>query len=766
MNKNIFSGNAWLYAILLCLIGGLQACSDETIDETNKAHWLKVLPLDLAFEAVGGTESILLILTDDINIEDVSFKTSANGADWCSLEREDDNLLVTTAPNYAETMRSTIVTIEYGNYYRQVPVSQSGAKGDQQIGVVSAKATTEETVKAELGIVNSFDGDPNTYFNSKYGAISDWPFQIEYTLEEGYTLDRIVYHPRNSGNKWGSFNQFEVWVSTADAPDTFEKVETFERGDGNHSVFSIKLETPVDNVAKVRFDIYSAYYNRVSCAEMEFFQDGGLKFDYSTIFADDICSVLKEGVTEKEIRAIPNEIYKGLALDLLVDEYKTEFRAALYRPYQNPSVLQKINKTSPYSLRDNPTGIFVDEGDDLCVIVGDTKGQSINMIVQDLNVGFNNAVQYPLHEGENMLTMTSGGLVYIQNLTSDAIPLELKTDADKAAAEAKTVGVHFVMGKVNGYFDSQQHTQDDWTRILANATYQDIDVVGKYAHITWTTKDFVSANTDIVTVLEKYDRLVYLQQEFAGLVKYNKMFNNRMYFHIDYNGASPYATSYRTAYTSRYAEIFCNAARFEVRLWGPAHEVGHVNQLRPSLKWAGTTEVTNNLMSLFVQTEFGVKCKLLADGTYATAKARIIDAGLPHCLDNESKDFMNRVVPFWQLKLYMVDALGKQDFYRDLYEHYRVADNLSTSATTEGILQLDFVRQVCRVSGLNMVDFFQKWGFLTPVDKTLKDYSVKKFTITQEQIDELVAEINAAGYDMPHQDVHLIQDDTVDQFKK
>lgn len=361
--------------------------------------------------------------------------------------------------------------------------------------------------------------------------------------------------------------------------------------------------------------------------------------------------------------------------------------------------------------------------------------------------------------------METEGLVYVQNLTNDAIPLILDTHAAKVAASDKTVNIHFVNAKVNGYFDLTKHSSDDWSAILAKAAYQDIDVVGVHSHITWTTENFRSFNTDIVSVLKKYDRLVYLQSEFAGLEKYDKKFKNRMYFHIDYNGASPYASSYRTAYTASYAEIFCNANRFEARIWGPGHEVGHMNQLRPSLKWAGTTEVTNNIMAMYVQSEFGEPSKLLVDGTYAEAKSKIIDAGAPHALDNASNEFMVKLVPFWQLKLYMIDARGQADFYKDLYEHYRITGHLNTATDTEGRLQLDFVRQVCRISGLNMLDFFQKWGFLTPVNKTINDYGNKQFKITQEQIDALIDEINSAGYDMPSAHVEDIQDDNIDQFK-
>src|SRR5690625_7537739 len=39
--------------------------------------------------------------------------------------------------------------------------------------------------------------------------------------------------------------------------------------------------------------------------------------------------------------------------------------------------------------------------------------------------------------------------------------------------------------------------------------------------------------------------------------------------------------------------------------WGPAHEMGHTFQTRPGFRGHGMTEVTNNVHSLYVQTQWG-----------------------------------------------------------------------------------------------------------------------------------------------------------------
>lgn len=765
---NVLETNKYgiFYLIIFSSLLLLTGCSKEITEDTRNG-WVRVIPLELKFSAIGGSQDISLLLTDDIDILNLQCKVAPNGEEWCSFELTEDKLKVTVDPTYYQQPRSTIITLTYGALKREIPVEQVASAGseDVKIKVIEATATSEETESEPRGTVMSYDGDYTTYFNSKFGAITGWPFMMEYTLTSGSTLNYIIYHPRSdSGNKWGAFNEYEVWVSTQEAPE-FTKVGAYQRGDANFETTVMKLDKPVEKVNKVRFVIHSAYQNRISCAEMEFFQTSTNKYDYLKIFTGNACSELRPEVTENEIKKIPDAQYKQLAMALLNKTYNTAFRVADYRPYQNPSIMASVNKTSTYSLRDNPTGIYVEAGDELLVLVGDTHGQSLSMIIQDLEVGYGSSKTIALQEGGNKIKITNSGLVYIQNLTNDKLPLLIQTEAERQAVANKTVKVHFAFGKVNGYFDIKRHTAADWQELLRNAKYKDIDVLGHYAHITWKTQDFKDFDTDIVSSIKNYDDLVYREQEFMGLVKYKKIFNNRMYFHIDYKGASPYSSANRTAYTPGYAEIFCNTNRFGARLWGPAHEVGHSNQTRPAMKWAGTTEVTNNILSMYIQQSFGEKSKLLVDGTYAAATKAIIEAEQPHCLNNGSTEFILKLVPFWQLKLYMVDALGNEDFYKDLYEHYRVTANLNTADLTDGVLQLDFVRQVCRISGLNMIDFFTKWGFLRPVDRVLNDYGNKRLCITQAQIDLLVKEIKAKNYAMPHSNVHQITEATLEQYQ-
>lgn len=530
------------------------------------------------------------------------------------------------------------------------------------------------------------------------------------------------------------------------------------------------------------------------------------KSDFSAYFMDESCSELKPDITDAEIEKIPHEKMRELACELKAGTYNTEYRVADYRPYQHPSIMAAKNKTGKYSLRDNPTGIYAEKGDELYIYLGNMyEGAQISIIIQDLNGGYGNSQTIALNEGLNRVVAPIGGLIYLLNNVEEDIPLLLETEDAKKAAAAKTITAHFISGKVNGYFDLRKHkTQEKWEEILENAPYQDIDVLGDYSHITWNVEQFKGNNvqsnqgvvTEILRTIDNCDRLVYLEQEFLGLVKYNKMFNNRMHFCLDYTAKSPNASDYRTVYSAgtSYAEIFCNPDKFSKRLWGTAHEVGHVNQTRPGFNWAGMTEVTNNVTALYVQVNFGETCKLQGKGDasvgnpnienggklfdsfddndkknmnlYELSTKYIIEGGRAHCLPYIDINIREtQLVPFWQLKLYFVDALGQEDFYHDLYEYYRNNPSPSDEGKNAGLNQLDFVRQVCRISGYNMLDFFEKWGFLKVVNATLGDYGSKIFIITKNQADALKEEINSAGYKTPAPNVHEITDETWGDFK-
>ena len=499
----------------------------------------------------------------------------------------------------------------------------------------------------------------------------------------------------------------------------------------------------------------------------------GIKdFDPFSIFTDMTCSELKAGITDADINACNIPFYKKIAQYLKAGKYPKEFRIQEYKAYPHPDMMAKTHKTSPYSLLDNPTGMAVDSGDELVIFVGETNGQKLQIRIQELNRpdddGFNNSVSYNLNEGINQFLVQKSGLIYILYHTEDY-------------ETASPVKIHFASGDVNGYFDSTKHESTDWGRLRRAATKRYFDVVGKYAHITFPTKDFTAYTPDGKALIDAYDKIVESEMMLMGLFKYNKVFKNRMYFNVTYRGYM-YATSYHTAYNESTMSELCDVNKLtSSSLWGPCHEVGHCNQTRPGLKWHGTTEVTNNIMSMYLQNSvYNRKSHLQSskqsegNNYYAAAWTNIIAAKQPHSVfkhnsTNSEFSFFTKLVPFWQLELYFGNVLGrtplaqadKGGFYPDVYEHVRTNPDLATA----GLQQTEFV-YICSLAGqANLLDFFTKWGFLTPVNASFDDYGNGHVNVTQERIDEITRRVEALGYEKPQVALEYITDNNWKMYK-
>jgi hypothetical protein len=694
--------------------------------------------------------------------DQIKIKISSTESDWITASITGDKLTIKVLDNDSETERKAIATLTSGSLKLDVIVKQKAiffAK-DKKVTVSRVTATSEiATQPATLMI----DGNVVTYFNSMTGAITNWPFLIDFYFDNDAAprIDYLVYTARQDGGvRWGAFGEFELWVATKSAP-ALTKIGDYDFEQKDKNVEAITFDTPLLEVTQIEFRVKSGFNDRVSCGEMEFFALAEQIFDPSTIFTDPSCSEIIPGKTIEDINKITDIFYKKIAIALFNGTYDSEFRIANYRPYQHPDIQAAINKSNKYNLKDNVTGMYVKTlGENLVVFVGDTKGQNLTLNIRDYLGGGEETL--PLRKGINVLAPSITGLMYIYNHTNDNLPLLPENDADRARIAAKTVKVHFATGEVNGYFDIAKHTNSDWARILADATYLVTEVIGKYTHVAWTTADYRSyKTTDIEKMVNYFDTVLRQQHEFMGLHYYHgkgqdRLFKNRSYLRVDRQAASPNSSDYRTVYVPSYAEVFCTEQKFLERMWVIGHEVGHGNQLRPGVKFAGTTEVTNNLYVLYNQEQILGEAKRLFDNSdvdgYGFAFREIIDAQQPWFLPEKYNNHIPKVVPFWQLYLYFVHILGQEHFYHDLYEHFRVTPDIDQSAAGDnyyGLLQLDFVRQVCRIGQRNLTDFFETWGFLRPVDTTIDDYGNKRVIITAAQIASLKNEVEAMGYPKP-----------------
>jgi hypothetical protein len=744
MNRN-FKLNIFILLLTLSFI----ACSESNGAIDEKPVYLNLSENKLNFGRIGDTQTV----TVETNAEEVT--TSVSADTWCTVTYTNGTLSVSTNTNPNSEARAATIAVQAGEIKKTISVMQQGRNsGTDEIKddiKIPVKNGTASSAQSGEGIEKSFDGDLSTIYHSKWdnSAANYFPITLSYNFENVPSMDYIVYNPRTDGRN-GLFKEFDLYVATAEHPE-LAKYGSYDFK-GSSSASRITFSQAIVNPTQIQFVIKSGVGDGqgfASCAEMEFYRKNPDNFDYLTIFTDNTCSQLKSGIGEAQIRAISNQFFRDLAYEIYKGEYDNEFRVQSYQSWQHPDIMAKINKTGTYGLRDNPTGIYAGPGEDIIVFVGDTHKQNISLFIQDPNNKISGS-SYPLTTGMNKIKAANTGLMYIMYYTETGTEPSVK--------------INIATGTVNGYFDSRKHKKEDWKRLLDKATFRHFDVIGQYASMTFETEAFREYTPDGLGLINQYDKLVSMEQEFMGLFDYNKAYKNHAYFLV-INDSYMYATSYYTAFNAGTQSSILDYQKFTTTdaCWGPAHELGHVHQTRPGLRWIGMTEVTNNIHSLYIQTSWGVTSRLITDKVYDKAFKNLLNKGIPH---NEGSDVWVKLVPFWQLKLYMMDVLGKKDFYKNIYEAIRNQPEVDTSKLTDGYYQLNFVKLACQSANLDLTSFFEAWGFLTPADITIDDYSTQKFTITQEQIDRVKAEIAAKKYPKPkHNNIFDIRDDNVDSFK-
>ena len=587
-------------------------------------------------------------------------------------------------------------------------------------------------------IENTYDGkfssDGGSPYHSVWNQSANFPVTLEYYFKGDTEIDYLIYYTR-SGN--GNFGKVKIYTTTDSDRKNYTLLGEYDFRKQNAPSKVIFPEGGI-KATGIKFEVESGLNDYVSCDEMEFYKSNTekkLDRQLLTVFSDITCSELKSGVTDAQINELPDYFIR-VAESLRDGKYDgREFRIREYKPYSSVEEWAEKLMTKKYSNLDNPTGISVKAGDEVIVLVGDTHGQNISLqcIWESGNPPQTSSSGdvYMLNPGVNKLTMKGQGQLFVMYNT------------DLTSENAKPVKIHIPLGsgEVTGFFDLEEHKTDEkYHELLFKATHKYFCVRGErimfYFHRD-KLKSVVPNN--ILSAIHLWDSIIGWEQELMGIEDVRpSQWNNHM-FAISPESGYMWASDYQIGFVYTYLENILlrdKVMEKEDNAWGPAHEIGHVHQA--AINWPGCTESSNNLFSNYVIYKLG-KYKSRGKGLGDVATARYVNhepwfkfgfTGKEE--QSESTEIHMRM--YWQLWIYYHRCGYKTDFWQTLFKKMREVH--MTEEENPGKKQLEFAKMASEAAGEDLTDFFDMWGFFTPVNEQVSQYGTYQYKVTEAMIKE------------------------------
>lgn len=615
--------------------------------------------------------------------------------------------------------------------------------------ILPVSATTSSQQNGE-GIEKSFDGDMSSIYHSAYNSTT-FPVTLQYRFKSVKQIDYLIYYPRQNGSN-GNFHEIEVWYMNGSG--TKNKLGDYDLK-GSADPYRINFATPIIDPIRIEFIVKSGEENLVSCAEMEFYERNKENDSFLSFFQDKTASELKGFVTYDLLEKIPNLYLREYAQDVYNQNYSIEGRIGEFKPYQHLNTLGKNRIAYAYNRYENPTGIYFPQGEHVLIVEGIEPGQQASLLIPDFRFwdaekgeyrGGIISATFPLKNGINMINVKDwDGLGYVSYFTD-------------TPEQRGNIKIHFINSTVHGYFDITKHTNSDWQRLINNATdYPAFDLVGRHCQLTFPVEDYKNyTQNKPVELINAYDSVVTYQQRFIGLEKYNKRPKNRIMCRVNYtyfmfkdgNGA---------AFEKSTLSYVVNPDLVFKRNWGMSHEIGHIHQME-FVTWAGMGEVSVNFPNIYINHMYPSReTSNMSQKVAREGMAALYNKNIPHvtCPDaTAGSKFYHRLTPFAILYHYMRHVRSNPDFFADIYESFRSSTEDTTGWKTADY-ELYFVQTACNAAQLNLVPYFEAWGFLYRTDIAgrqpfeVEDYSNGYYELPTSKVDALKAYISRQQYPTP-----------------
>lgn len=479
------------------------------------------------------------------------------------------------------------------------------------------------------------------------------------------------------------------------------------------------------------------------------------------------------------------------------DAHARKLRVMLAEPFSESGGAAGLAGVQAHGDLNNPTGIVTDSGTVLYVMLDEEPAPGAEFRIAGRTgegtpmVALNNTSDgIDLHKGLNIINCD-------KDLADMIIYYTVRTNnRQRAVTDYKPVKVHIEGGSLNGYFNYMgdelytPDTNEDWFYYRERARHAMFCLLSKYNALYIHFDDIFDTNGkrtqclkslcspeaydegrfDLRATMKAWDELYLAEALIMGWLPadvieaekkagrdyydtlegdpvarddYYKYLNNRHLGISLRECGFMNATWWRTAYNpSTISSIIREFPTGD--LWGPAHEMGHLNQ--GPMNMAGCTEESNNVFSNVALFYRGTHS---SRADYPSVQRRRFNAG-----ENfHQHDTWGTTRMWFQLWLYYHYAGHDKRFYPRLYELLRRNPLRRTPAPGhEGEVnpmlakddQLHFAKMVCMAAGEDLTDFFDAWGFLEVQDGYyIGDYTSYTAYLTQDDINQWREEIAA-----------------------
>ena len=665
---------------------------------------------------------------------------------------------------------------------------------DKKVPISKAVATSEQPGnEAE----NAIDGTTGTIWHTNWNTGTTFPVTLTITLEEISHVDYVRYTPRQDGNQNGNWNTVHVAYCPTTNGTSFTNVGKYPLNGSSKPYDFILAEGGVE-CGQIQFTIESGYNHHAAAAEITpYIIDNSKVQIFEPYFTDNLYTELKPEITNSE--GIEDATVKALVDNLLSDaEGYKKFRVGEYEAYMPTSTLRNMLKvSSQYNNYENPTGIYLKEGESCYVIVEGIDNYPADLRIKNWYTNENSS-SYALRNGLNYITATTEGNVFVSYYTDDF-------------KSAPNIKAHFVNAPVQGYWDQATMTNEDWIEMLAGRASDDHTIIitrSEHAQLAYPVSAWLKhCPTNVDSTMTLYQQVQWAERDIMGLERYGKQMKNRQLFYAtNYGFMAAGGEGAYCEYGSLGAIMKPDAASFD--FWGVGHEWGHNNQVTPGFKWSGCGETTNNIYASWAQLHFtgsrdaagrptylrledersgvgeysgmrggrmqtyfeegirkGVAWQLQDGPDYhgATPDTKTVagqnaNGGSIGQVTTTSRNYDHfvKLVPFWQLNLWGTLAGKCPDIIPMVIESIRTTPNYGTTYNTNGKQQINWIKLACDSTKIDLLPFFEKAGMLRPIHAYIEDYGAGWNIITEEMIDKLKTYVKEQGYPAFTEEINYI----------